>query len=307
MHGGSGHSPAPATSSGSAASRHRSRLGWALALTVAYMAAEVIGGLITGSLALLADAAHMLTDAGGLALALVAIRFAERPATPQNTYGYLRTEILSALANAVVLLLLTVYILYEAYERFLTPPEILSGPMLAVACVGLVINLISMRLLAGGSSESLNVQGAYFEVLSDMLGSLGVIAAALVVMFTGWTLADPIIGAGIGLFIVPRTWRLLKQAMHILMEGTPPEVDMSLLEQCLREIPGVTAVHELHVWTITSGIDAMSGHLVVWDMGDTRSVLQAARKLMKERFNIDHVTIQVEDETLRAEEVVLKV
>lgn len=307
MHGGSGHSHAPAPGSGSAASRHRSRLAWALALTVTYMAAEVVGGLLTGSLALLADAAHMLTDAGGLALALLAIRFAERPATPQKTYGYLRTEILSALANAVVLLVLTVYILYEAYKRFLAPPEILSGPMLAVACVGLVVNLISMRLLAGGSSESLNVQGAYFEVLSDMLGSLGVILAALVVMFTGWTLADPLIGAGIGLFIVPRTWRLLKQAMHILMEGTPPEVDMSLLEQGLREIPGVTAVHELHVWTITSGIDAMSGHVVVRDMAESKMVLRAARQLMKERFNIDHVTIQVEDEALRAEEPALRV
>ncbi|MFC5420472.1 cation diffusion facilitator family transporter [Bosea eneae] len=307
MHGGSGHSQAPVSGSGSAASRHRSRLAWAFGLTVAYMAAEVIGGLITGSLALLADAAHMLTDAGGLALALLAIRFAERPATPQKTYGYLRTEILSALANAVVLLLLTVYILYEAYKRFLAPPEILSGPMLAVAAVGLVVNLISMRLLAGGSSESLNVQGAYFEVLSDMLGSIGVILAALVIMFTGWTLADPIIGAGIGLFIVPRTWRLLKQAMHILMEGTPPEVDMSLLETGLREIPGVTAAHELHVWTITSGIDAMSGHVVVRDMAESKMVLRAARQLMKERFNIDHVTIQVEDEALRAEEAVLRV
>lgn len=307
MHGSSGHGQALVSDSGSAASRHRSRLAWAFGLTVAYMAAEVVGGLITGSLALLADAAHMLTDAGGLALALLAIRFAERPATPQKTYGYLRTEILSALANAVVLLLLTVYILYEAYKRFLAPPEILSGPMLAVAAVGFVVNLISMRLLAGGSSESLNVQGAYFEVLSDMLGSLGVILAAIVIMFTGWTLVDPIIGAAIGLFIVPRTWRLLKQAMHILMEGTPPEVDMSLLETGLREIPGVTAVHELHVWTITSGIDAMSGHVVVRDMAESKTVLRAARQLMKERFNIDHVTIQVEDEALRAEEAELRV
>lgn len=291
----------------SGARRHRSSLAWALGLTVTYMVAEVIGGLITGSLALLADAAHMLTDAGGLGLALVAIRFAERPATPQRTYGYLRAEILSALLNAVVLLVLTVYILYEAYKRFLTPSEILSGPMLAVACVGLVVNLISMRLLAAGSSESLNVQGAYFEVLSDMLGSLGVIVAALIVMWTGWTLADPIIGAGIGLFIVPRTWRLLKQAMHILIEGTPPEIDMTLLEQSLREISGVTAVHELHVWTITSGFDAMSGHLVVRDIATARDVLRSARQLMKERFKIDHVTIQVEDEELRGREAALRV
>lgn len=179
-----GHSHGATAKVSSAAGRHRGRLVWALTLTVAYTAAEIVGGLLTGSLALLADAAHMLTDAGGLALALIAIRFAERPATPQKTFGYVRAEILSALVNSVVLLLLAVYILYEAYRRFLSPPEILSGPMLVVAGIGFVVNLISMRLLAGGSSESLNVKGAYFEVLSDMLGSLGVITAALIVMWT---------------------------------------------------------------------------------------------------------------------------
>lgn len=271
------------------------------------MTAEVVGGLATGSLALLADAAHMLTDAGGLGLALFAIRFAERPATPQKTYGYLRTEILAALANAVVLLVLTIYILYEAYRRFVDPPEVIGGPMLAVAVVGLVVNLISMRLLAGGSSESLNVKGAYFEVLSDMLGSLGVIVAALIVMLTGWRLADPIVGAGIGLFIVPRTWGLLKQATHILLEGTPPEVDLGLLEQRLREIPGVIAVHDIHVWTITSGLDAMSGHVVVSDMGEAARILREARRGLAEGFNIDHVTIQLEDQALRAEEKTLHV
>ena len=298
MHGG-GH--------GTAAGKHANRLAWAFGLTSAYMIAEVIGGLITGSLALLADAAHMLTDAGGLALALIAIRFAQREATPQRTYGYLRMEILSALANAVVLLLLTVYILYEAVQRFLAPPEVMSGPMLIVASIGLVVNLISMRLLAGGSSESLNVKGAYFEVLSDMLGSVGVIVAALLMMWKGWTIADPIIGAGIGLFIVPRTWNLLKQATHILMEGTPPEVDMAVLEKELAGIDGVIAVHDLHVWTITSGFDALSCHLVVRDMGNNVAILREARRRMKESFHIDHVTIQIEDEALRAEEAVLHV
>lgn len=292
---------------GTAAGKHASRLAWAFGLTSAYMIAEVIGGLITGSLALLADAAHMLTDAGGLALALIAIRFAQREATPQRTYGYLRMEILSALTNAVVLLLLTVYILYEAVQRFLAPPEVMSGPMLIVASIGLVVNLISMRLLAGGSSESLNVKGAYFEVLSDMLGSVGVIVAALLIMWKGWTLADPIIGAGIGLFIVPRTWNLLKQATHILMEGTPPEVDMAALEKELASIDGVIAVHDLHVWTITSGFDALSCHLVVRDMDNNVAILREARRRMKESFHIDHVTIQIEDEALRAEEAVLHV
>ncbi|WP_137934947.1 cation diffusion facilitator family transporter [Mesorhizobium comanense] len=300
---GAGHSHAAAAPPpGTAAGRHKSRLAGALALTTTFMAVEVIGGLWTGSLALLADAAHMLTDAGGLALALIAIRFAERPATPQKTYGYVRMEVLSALTNAVVLLLLTIYIFYEAYKRFLNPPEILGGPMLAVALVGLAVNLISMKLLSAGSSESLNVKGAYFEVLSDMLGSLGVIVAAAIVMLTGWTLADPIIGAGIGLFIIPRTWILLRQAIHILMEGTPPEVDITLLERKLLDIPGVTAVHDLHVWTITSGIDAMTCHLVVTDMAQARTTLVSAQETMRADFGLTHTTMQIEDQRLREAE-----
>jgi len=293
------HGPPAGTTAGG---RHKSKLQWALGLTASFVGVEVAGGLITGSLALLADAAHMLTDVAGLALALVAIRFAERPATPQKTYGYVRMEVLAALANATVLLLLTVYILYEAYQRFLNPPEILSGPMLAVAVAGLIINLISMRLLVSGASESLNLKGAYFEALGDMLGSLGVIVAALVVMFTGWTLADPIVGAGIGLFIVPRTWALIKQAIHILMEGTPPEVDLALLERALLGIEGVIGVHDLHVWTITSGLDAMSCHLVVDDMGKARATLASACEAMKTGFGLTHTTIQVEDQAQRDSE-----
>ena len=211
-------------------------------------------------------------------------------------------EVLSALANAVVLLLLTAYILYEAYQRFLAPPEILSGPMLVVAVVGLAVNLVSMRLLHAGSKESLNLKGAYFEVLADMLGSVGVILAALVIMLTGWTLADPIIGAGIGLFIVPRTWILLKSAINILMEGTPPEVDISLLERRLFDLPGVTEVHDLHVWTLTSGLDSLSCHLVVEDIARGRETLQTAQKAMREDFGLSHCTIQVEDAALRAAE-----
>jgi cobalt-zinc-cadmium efflux system protein len=297
---GAGHSHAPPAPAGTtAAGRHKKMLWWALGLTASFVGIEVVGGLLTGSLALLADAAHMLTDVGGLALALLAIRFAERPATPGKTYGYVRMEVLSALVNATVLLLLTFFILYEAYQRFLNPPEILSGWMLAVAVAGLVINLISMKLLMAGSSESLNMKGAYFEALSDMLGSLGVIVAALIVMFTGWALADPLIGAGIGLFIVPRTWILLKQVIHILMEGTPPEVDLALLEKKLLAIEGVTAVHDLHVWTITSGLDAMSCHLVVADMARARATLERARNTMKTDFGLAHTTIQVEDQALR--------
>jgi len=299
---GAGHDEKVAGATGTVAGRHSSGLKWALAMTSTFMVVEVVGGLWTGSLALLADAAHMLTDVGGLLLALVAIRFAARPATPERTFGYVRMEVLSALANAVVLLLLTVYILNEAWQRFLAPPEILSGPMLVVAVVGLAVNLVSMRLLHAGSQESLNLKGAYFEVLADMLGSVGVILAALVVMLTGWTLADPIIGAAIGLFIVPRTWILLKSAVHILMEGTPPEVDIGLLERRLLGLPGVSAVHDLHVWTLTSGLDSLSCHLVVEDMARGREALLAVRKTMQEEFGITHCTIQIEDAALRADE-----
>lgn len=274
--------------------KHARRLGWALGLTLSYMGAEVVGGLLTGSLALLADAAHMLTDAAGLGLALLAIRFAARPATPQKTYGYLRAEILAALANAVVLLAVTGFILYEAYQRFINPPAIASTPMLVIASIGLVVNLISMRILAAGSSESLNVRGAYFEVLSDMLGSLGVIIAALIIMWTGWRQVDPLIGAGIGLFIIPRTWRLLNEAIHILLEGVPVDVDLTKVATLLLSIDQVQAVHDLHVWTITSGINALSVHLRVPSGGDQASVLRAAQAGLKTEFRIEHVTIQIE-------------
>ena len=299
---GEGHGEKAAVGSGTAAARHSGGLKWALAMTSTFMVVEVVGGLWTGSLALLADAAHMLTDVGGMLLALVAIRFAARPATPEKTFGYVRMEVLSALANAVVLLFLTIYILYEAWQRFLAPPEILGGPMLAVAVVGLAVNLVSMKMLHAGSQESLNLKGAYFEVLADMLGSVGVILAAAVVLLTGWTLADPIIGAGIGLFIVPRTWILLKGAVHILMEGTPPEVDVGLLERQLMDLPGVTAVHDLHVWTLTSGLDALSCHLVVEDMARGRQALLAAQQTMEKSFGITHCTIQIEDADLRMDE-----
>ena len=277
------------------ASRHKGSLTWALAMTGGFLVVEVVGGLWTGSLALLADAAHMATDVGGLFMALVAVRFAERPATPRMTYGYVRTEVLSALVNAVVLLVVTVFVLREAWARLAAPPEILGGPMLVVAVAGLIVNLISMRMLHAGSKESLNLKGAYFEVMADMLGSVGVILAALVVMLTGWKIADPIIGAAIGLFIVPRTWILLKGALNILMEGTPAHVDAGLLRQRLVEIPGVAEVHDLHVWTLTSGLDAMSCHLVVDDLVRSRAILAAAGEAMQESFGITHTTIQIED------------
>lgn len=297
---GHGHSHGSGLASGSAAARNKGRLGWALALTLTYMFAEVVGGLLTGSLALLADAAHMVTDAGGLALALLAIYYAGKAPTPDKSFGYMRFEILAALANAVVLLGVTVYIFYEAYQRFMQPTEILGWPMMLVALVGLGVNLISMKLLAGGSSESLNVKGAYFEVFSDMLGSVGVIVAALTVMTTGWAWVDPLIGAAIGLFIVPRTWRLLNEALHILLEGTPPGVDLAALKTEIEAMPGVRRAYDLHAWTLTSGFDAMSGHVVVDHVAGSSAVIQAIQGLMKERHGIEHVTVQIEDEALAA-------
>ncbi|CAA2160223.1 Metal cation efflux system protein CzcD [Methylobacterium brachiatum] len=280
--GGHGHSHGGGIPAGSAAGRNKGRLAWALALTLTYMAAEVVGGLLTGSLALLADAAHMVTDAGGLALSLLAIHYAAKAPSPGKSFGYMRFEILAALANAVVLLGVTAYILYEAYRRFFEPTEILGWPMMLVAFVGLGVNLASMRLLAGGSSESLNVKGAYFEVFSDMLGSVGVIAAALVVMATGWRWVDPLVGAGIGLFIVPRTWRLLSEALHILLEGTPLGVDLAALRTEIEAMPGVRRAYDLHAWTLTSGFDAMSGHVVMDDVAAGPDLIRAVRRLVKE-------------------------
>ncbi len=297
----------PSGQAGSASGRHSYRLGIALGLTLTYMSAEVIGGILTGSLALLADAAHMLTDAAGLGLALLAIRFAARPATAQKTYGYMRAEILSALANSTFLLLVTGYILYEAYTRFLSPPEVASTPMMIVAIIGLVVNLISMRILSGGSSESLNVRGAYFEVISDMLGSIGVIIAALVIKFTGWTVADPIIAAAIGLFIIPRTWRLLNETIHILLEGVPGDIELADVSQSLSSIENVQAIHDLHVWTITSGMNAMSVHLKVATPAQSPVALQQAREIMRSKYKIEHVTIQIETDDQCAEQVKLPV
>lgn len=272
------------------------RLWIALAVAGTYLIAEVVGGLVTGSLALLADAGHMLTDVGGIGLALLAIRFSEKPATPERTYGYYRGEILAALTNAVVLVGISFYILYEAYRRFQNPPEVAGGLMLGVAGIGLIVNLIGMALLKSGSESSLNVKGAYFEVLSDMLASLGVIVAALVIWQTGWVYADPMVAAAIGLFILPRTWALIQEAVGILLEGTPSDVNLAAVRDALSGIEGVKEVHDLHVWTLTSGMRALSAHCVVVDLRFAEPLLNAARDLMQRRFAVGHVTLQVESQ-----------
>ncbi len=278
----------------SASGKNKKRLMVVLALTFFYLIAEVVGGLLTGSLALLADAGHMLTDVGGLALALLAIKFAERPATPERTYGYHRVEILAALTNAVVLIGISIYILYEAYERFLNPPEVQSGTMIFIAVIGLIINIAGVFILRAGSKESLNMKGAYFEVLSDLLTSVGVIIAGVIMLTTGWYYADPIISAGIGLFIFPRTWALLKDAVGVLLEGTPADVNIAALRESLEKVEGVAGVHDLHVWSLTSGVNAMSVHAVLSDGATYEDVLTRIHDQCTHSFKISHITVQVE-------------
>lgn len=278
----------------SAAGRNKKNLTIVFGLTLFYLIVEVIGGIWTGSLALLADAGHMLTDVAGVGLALVAIWFAEKPASPERTYGYYRVEILAALTNAIVLILISLYILYEAYERFKNPPEVQSAAMLGVAAIGLVINIFGMYILRAGSKESLNMKGAYFEVLSDMLTSIGVIIAGIIMLTTGWYYADPIISAGIGLFILPRTWALLKDAVGVLIEGTPADVDLPKLRESLEKIEGVTGIHDLHVWSLTSGINAMSVHAVLAEGAEHDDVLARVHEHCITEFKISHVTVQTE-------------
>ncbi len=277
-----------------AAGRNQRQLTIVFGVTSLYLVVEVIGGLATGSLALLADAAHMLTDVGGLGLALFAIRFAERPATPERTYGYYRVEILSAMANALVLLGISAYILYEAYQRFLNPPVVESLGMLGVAAIGLVVNLIGITLLRESSAESLNLKGAYFEVLSDLLASIGVIAAGVIMWTTGWYYADPIISAGIGLFILPRTWALLREAVGVLLEGTPSTVNLTSVRAAIADVPGVSGVHDLHAWSLTSGVNALSVHTVLAEGVKYDDVLRAVQARVAAEFDIAHATVQVE-------------
>jgi cobalt-zinc-cadmium efflux system protein len=275
------------------AGKNRRRLELVLALTAAYVLVDVAGALWTHSLALLAEAGHMLTDATGLALALFAVVLAERPATPERTYGYYRAEILAALANSVLLAGLSLYVLFEAVERFAQPPRVASGTMLLVAVFGLAVNLVGVALLREGSGDSLSMRSAYYEVLADMASAIGVIAAAVVMWRTGWYYLDPLVSAGIGLFILPRTWRLLTEAVGVLLEGTPSDVSLAGLRQSLSGIDGVAAVHDLHVWSLASGVNAMSVHVVRSD-GASHDDILAAVQSRAAQFKVQHATVQVE-------------
>jgi cobalt-zinc-cadmium efflux system protein len=288
---GQGHGHASAATAGG---RHRTPLLIAFALTAGYMIVELVTGVVFNSLALLSDAAHMGTDVLGLGMALAAITLASRPATTQRTFGTYRLEVLAALANGLLLFGVAGYVLYEAVQRFSEPPEVPGIPLLVVAVIGLVVNLISFRLLTAGSKESINLRGAYLEVLGDLLGSAGVIVAAIVIYTTGWPYADPIIGAAIGLFILPRTWKLTAQALRILMQTAPPGMDVDAVRKRLVDLPGVLDVHDLHIWTLTSGMENATGHVVVAEDADYHDVLDRVLTLLADEYEITHTTIQCE-------------
>ncbi|MGK5113842.1 MULTISPECIES: cation diffusion facilitator family transporter [unclassified Geodermatophilus] len=289
-----GHAHGPATASAA----HRRRLAVVLALTVAVMVAEVVGAVVSGSLALLADAGHMATDALGIGLALGAVTLAQRPARGRRTFGWQRLEILAAVANGLLLLGVAGYVLVEAVRRFGDPPEIGSGVMLAVAGVGLVVNLGGLALLHRGRGDSLNVRGAYLEVLADALGSVAVIVAAVVIATTGWTPADTVASLAIGVLVLPRAWSLLRDAVDVLLEAAPRGVDLDSVRAHVLAVDGVIGVHDLHAWTITSGLPVLSAHVVVTDealeAGHGGRVLDALCECLGGHFDVAHCTFQLE-------------
>lgn len=293
---GHGHGVDVATS---ASGRHIGALSAAFGITAAFTAVELVVGLATSSLALLSDAAHMLTDVIGVGLALTAIIVARRAAgragaSPSRTFGLYRAEVLAALANAVLLFGVAGYVLFEAVNRLTNPPAVPGFPVLIAAALGLCANLASFQLLRKGSSESLNVRGAYLEVLSDLIGSLGVLLSAAITLLFGWRYADPLIGAAIGLFVLPRTWTLARRSLRILFQHAPERVDVAEMTSALGGLAGVDEVHDLHVWTLTSGMEVASAHLTVCDAADQPRILRAAQDLLATRYKIDHATLQLE-------------
>jgi cobalt-zinc-cadmium efflux system protein len=276
------------------AGANQRRLMIALALAATYMLAEVLGGLLTGSLALLADAGHMLSDVVALAMSVVALWIAQRPATPERTYGFYRTEILAALLHGVLLGCVSIAIFLEAYERIGTPTEVLGAPMLAIAAGGLVVNLIGLAILNAGRHDNLNVRGAWLHVLSDALGSVGAISAGALIWAFGWTWADPLASVLIGLLIIHSSWALVREAVAVLMEGAPAHIDVEEIQRSLTELSAVQAVHDLHVWSIASGMVSLTGHVVAKDGHDHGDLLQAICDLLYQRFQIAHATVQVE-------------
>jgi cobalt-zinc-cadmium efflux system protein len=272
------------------------RLLWTLGLAAAYMLAEAIGGWLTGSLALLADAGHMLSDVAALGLSLFALRMARRPPTPTRTWGYHRTEILAALANGATLVAISIYIVVEACRRLAAPPEVNAPAMMAIAAGGLLFNLVGMQLLAAGREDSLNVRGAWLHVATDALGSLQTIVAGGLIWWLGWRWADPAASILIAALVIYSSWALLRDAVAVLMEGVPRHLDVVAVREALAGVPGVVGVHDLHVWTITSGREALSAHLVVGEASPRGMTLEQVRATLAGRFGIRHVTVQLEQD-----------
>lgn len=278
-----------------AGARHSGRLRVSFLLIVGFLVVQVVVGVATGSLALQSDAGHMATDALGLGMALAAIGAATRASAARHrTFGLYRLEILAALANAILLFAVAAYVLVEAALRLNDPPDVASVPVLVVGVVGLAVNLVAFLLLRRGANESLNVRGAYLEVVADALGSVGVIVSAIVMWVSGWGLVDPVVGAGIGLFILPRALRLGREALRVLVQAAPDGIDLDDVHRSLAGIDGVADVHDLHVWTLTSEMDVLTAHVAVTDNGSTQAVLTTARAMLAERFGLAHATLQVE-------------
>ncbi len=271
------------------------RLTWVLGLTALVMCAEAAGGLVAHSLALLADAGHMLADVGAIGLALFAARMARLPATPERTFGYLRMEILAALANGAVLFAIVVAIAFEAMSRLRHPTHVNAPVLLAIAAVGFAANVVAARILHHGHDHSLNQRAAFLHVVGDLLGSLAALVAGGVILATGWTPADPILSLAISLLVLVSAWRLVRESVDVLLEAAPAHIPLAAVHERLASVPGVSSVHDLHVWTVTSGVVAMSGHLVVRDPGDHQRVLEQVQDRMG-AFGIGHVTVQVERE-----------
>lgn len=278
-----------------AAGANSKMLAIALGLTTAFLIAELIGSFLFNSLALLSDAAHMFTDSAALAIALAAVKIGQRPADDARTFGYRRFEILAAAFNALLLFAVAGYVLYEGIQRLFEPTAVESTGMLIVASIGLVVNIIAMKLLSAGKDGSLNVKGAYLEVWADMLGSIGVIAGAVVIMLTGWRWVDPVVAIGIGLWVLPRTWILLKDTTHILLEGVPRGLRLTDVRAAIARTPGVASTHDLHVWSMTSDDISASAHVELDHGADAEIVRVGVAAMLNERFGIEHATIQVEE------------
>lgn len=278
------------------------RLAIALGLTTTFLIAELVGAFVFDSLALLSDAAHMFTDSAALAIALAAVKIGQRPPDDQRTFGYRRFEILAAAFNAILLFAVAGYVLIEGIGRFFTPRPVESVGMLVVASIGLIVNLISMRILAGGKEDSLNVKGAYLEVWADMLGSLGVIGAAIAIYLTKLNWIDPIVAIAIGLWVLPRTWTLLRDTTHILLQGVPRGFDLNAIRAATGGVSGVTGVHDLHLWSVAGDDASLTAHVAIADGGDGEAIRRALTGMLETRFAIHHATIQTETEPCGDEE-----